>query len=507
MNLSGILNKILTFLRVRSAIGGLEVSDTALHYTAFRDGVWRTASLRLPQGLIVGGEIANFDEFTEALRALRAQILGPRDHRTHLNVVVSLSSINIYTQVFSLPMIEGENLKKAIQLNIQMVSPNAASETYSGWQLVGQDQSSVRLEILSAFINRGVVDGIRRALVAAGFAPYSIESRALSLSRLVRELGAGVDRSRSYLLVNLDPSGLEFIVVRRGQLYFQYFTAWKDITGPNESMTADEFRAVVVRSLNQVLNFYSSHWSDALAGIFVAATALADEIQAATKSATAVPVTPLVLRASADLTPDWFVSLGSGLRGLIPRWEDRDISLLGVSAQDEFRRHQIMDFGRFWRLVIPSSLIVLVAAFIGSNVILSRTRDSLDGQLRASNLGSNQSKQINDIRNRVKDFNRSVDFITAIRAIGNPQIDLANRIFGIMVQNGVILDRFIFRSPREPITIHARAAGQDQVIKFQKILDGDQELRGVDVPLSGIVQAPGGVTFSVNFTMAPPKAP
>ncbi len=507
MNLSVILNKILTLLRVRSAIGGLEVSDTALHYTAFRDGVWQTASLRLPQGLIIDGAITNPDEFTEALRALRAQILGPRDHRTRLNVVVSLSSINIYTQVFSLPMIEGENLEKAIQLNIQMVSPNAASETYSGWQLVGQDQSSVRLEILSAFINRGVVDGIRRALVLAGFVPYSIESRALSLSRLVRELGAGVDQNRSYLVVNLDPSGLEFIVVRRGQLYFQYFTAWKDITGPNESMTADEFRAVVVRSLNQVLNFYSSHWSDALAGIFIAATALSDEIQAATTSATTIPVAPLVLQASADLTPDWFVSLGSGLRGLIPRWEDRDISLLGVSAQDEFRRHQIMDFGRFWRLVIPSSLIVLIAAFIGSNIFLSRTKSLLDGQLQASNLGSDQSKQINDIRNRVKDFNQSVDFIAAIRAIGNPQIDLANRIFGLMTQSSITLNRFIFRSAYEPVTIYARAAAQDQVIRFQKVLDDDPEFKDVDVPLSGIVQTPDGVTFSVNFTIAPAKAP
>ncbi|MEK7212680.1 MAG: hypothetical protein AAB686_03305, partial [Patescibacteria group bacterium] len=158
MNLPNLSHKLSSLLRISPLVGGLEISDSVLRFTRFDGERWQVAALRLPPGLIEEGNIRNHGQVVEALRALRAQILGSSRSPKKINVVLSLSSVSIYSQVFSLPVIEGENLEKAIQLNVQMVSPAESAQTYSGWQRVGEDQQTVRLEILSAFIKKAVVD-------------------------------------------------------------------------------------------------------------------------------------------------------------------------------------------------------------------------------------------------------------------------------------------------------------------------------------------------------------
>src|SRR3989344_5639202 len=275
----GGIKRVWSALRVKPVVGGLEIADSNLRFIMWDESRWRTASVRLVPGIVVQGRIKNRKEFIASLRALRSQVLGSKAKRKkRISVVLSLSSVDIYTQVFNLPMIEGENLEKAIELNIQMASPTGASQSYSGWQFVNRGRDNMRLEILSAFLERGVVDELTEAMREAGFLVIAVESRAISLARVIKMVESKFDPAKSLIAVSVDSSGLDVLVVRGGHLHFDYFNSWNDLQGESKQISLDAFKAMILRSINQVLNFYNSNWSDPVAEILVSAVGMRDEI-------------------------------------------------------------------------------------------------------------------------------------------------------------------------------------------------------------------------------------
>lgn len=504
MNYQVWLKKILSLLRIRPRVGGLEISDSALRYTFFDGDNWQTAALRLPPNLIQGGKVANHAQFVDALHALHEQISGPR-RREQLNVVVSLSSVNIYSQVFSLPVIEGENLEKAIQLNIQMASPAEASETYSGWQLVGEDKKSVRLEVLSSFINKALVDEAEEALREAGFVARSVESRALSLTRLVRNLSEGFDPEKSYIVISLDASGLEFMVIRRSQLYFQYFNSWKDLYGGEKQISKEAFQAAMIRNLHQVLNFYNSHWFEPIAGIFISATALKDEVVRIVTENFGLPILELRLRINQPLNSDWFVALGSGYRGTASQKEDREISLLGISAKDEFSRTQALIFARFWRVAIPVSLSILLLFFFTVDLLLARTNATLQSQAEGAS-EEVQSEEVKKLQAQVDDFNRSTSYIQAATSPAPPKFDVVRKVAKVAEGEGALLTRIYYQNENTAIEVIGRMKSEAEVARLQEVLKKDPTFLRVNIPYDKVRKDVEGVSFSMELLLNPSVA-
>ncbi len=496
--------ELLTLLRVRSTIGGLEIGDIALRYTLLDGMSWRLHSLRLPPGIVLGGIIKDYPQFVAALKALKAQVLGPSDARKNLNVVVSLSSINVYSQVFSLPTVVGANLEKAIQLNVQMISPEDTAKSYAGWQLVDGGDKSVHLEVLSAFINKSVVDDVKRALKEAGFVVYSLESRALSLARLIRTLSAGFDAARSYIAVNVDANGIQFLIIRHGQLYFEYFTAWRDVETEGHQISQSALEDVIVRNLHQVLNFYTAHWTDPAQEIIVSAAALGDIVMGAVQKMFSVPVRGLVLSALPQhVEPDWYVAVGCGLRGLIARREDTDLSLLGTSAQDEFRRYQTLAFLRFWRVVVPVSLAVLLVAFVGVRWFFGYVDDQLADQLSRVSTGPDQQATLRDLRGNIDEFNSLVANIGNVRRGTRHLYGVFEVTKAVFDQEGASIATFSYSNADSPIRIRARARSEEDISRLKKALTSVPGITNVDVPIVDVVPVAQGFSFSVSFSYAP----
>ena len=68
------LSKLLSLLRAKTKIGGLEISDTDLRFVYFKNNSLETIGLRLPSGMIEDGDIKNYDMLIEALRKLHEMI-------------------------------------------------------------------------------------------------------------------------------------------------------------------------------------------------------------------------------------------------------------------------------------------------------------------------------------------------------------------------------------------------------------------------------------------------
>jgi len=503
INFKYYLERLLALLKVRQVVGGVDVSDVSLRLVYSDGSNWHFGGIRLTPGVVEEGKIKDYGKFVAALRALKFQVFGARAAKRRISVIVSLSSVNIYSQVFGLPAIEGENLERAIELNVQMISPMDTSQAYSGWQMVGRDSGALRLEVLSAFIDKTVIDTMNRAFGDAGFLATVVESRALALARLAREEATGIDMGKAYVLFGLDNSGMDFMILRGGQLYFEYFNSWRDLADEKGEISSSAFEMAITRNLHRVLNFYGQHWSEPLSGVILSATALKDEVSRIIGDNFSMKVDELKLR-TIELTPEWFVALGCGLRGIKPRGLDEEISLLGVSAKEEFHREQFATFAEFWRLLLPATLVILLAAFFISDLFLAQTRQYLESQ---SLLGSSaeQSAESNKLVSQAEDFNNSVAIIGAVQAGLFPKSRVLEKIYGLAASSQVSLTHFTLQPTGVgmPILIDldGSAASENLIISFKNVLAADPTFADINLPLTGIKTGSAGFTFSLSFSI------
>jgi len=496
--MSTFYQKILESFRASMPVGGLEIGDSVLRWSVWRDAEWRLASLRLPPGIVSGGEIKDFKEFVEALRSLKSQIGGGA--RSKIPAVVSLASLKAYLQVFSLPFLNEDKLEEAISLNLQMSSPIPFKDAYSDYELLLRDEDAQKSEYLGAFIDQEPVGQILKALEDAGFMAVSVEPRGLSIVRVVRKFSS-FERGRSYILMTVDTNGLEFIVLRNGNLYFDYFSTWKDLEAENKEISTDGFKEIVVRSLQQVLNFYRARWSEPIDSILLASTNLSQEIKNILKGNFPFEVQELALELGGA-SNEWLIALGAGLRGTIPLREDREISLLGIDTKAQYRREQVLGFLRFWRSVVPASLAVLLTAFLGSYYMLVRAERDL-GNSPTIRLTPEQQAQESALEKEAQAFNKEVSMFLKLQEIYNPaKVVLLDRLTPITDSYEIKLNHLAY-GVGGVVTLAGESRIHDSILGFRDAVSKENSFKNINLPFESIQPNPNGFNFSMTFTFAP----
>ncbi len=495
------LEKFLAALKVKVFLGGLEISDLVLRLAYYDGREWHLNGVRLEPGVMEAGKVKDRAKFVEALVALKAQVQGPLASKKKVSVIVSLSSVNIYTHAFSLPLIEKESLEEAIQLNVQMVSPVDITQVYYGWQIIGEDKSMGRVEVLSSFLDRTLADDIRAALSESGFISVAVEPKSLSLTRLLMEEAAGFDAARPYVMVQIDSSGLTFLIVSKGHLYFEYFNPWKDIADEKGEILMPAFEAMMTRSVRQVTNFYSQHWTEPLTEIILSAPALGEAAAKVITANFSLVVKELKSKTEQPIGPEWFVALGSGLRGLKPRRKDKEMSLSGLGAEDEFRREQLLSFLAFWRVLIPATLAMLVIAFFAANLFLSGTRKGVEDQA-LFNQGPEQAKESLALEAVASDFNATVALVKTAQSQTFSKAEVLDHIYGLMIQSAVTPSHFTLQSGGQA-TLSGLTNSASHNSAFKNALTADPKIQNVVLPFSAIVPAVSGFSFTVRFQYTP----
>ncbi len=488
------VKKIIARFEGQPVIGGLEISDSTLRFAIYKGRTWRITSVRLPPGVVEGGQIKKRDEFINALRGLHREIGGRREK---IGVIVSLSSLSVYSQVFTLPLVSGENLRKAIELNLQMSSPADVAQVYAGWQMVNEDVTQSKLEILSAFAQRHIIDDLRDALRYAGFVVVAIEFRALSLARVLRELSIDLDVRKPYIVFNVDDMGLDFLIVRHGELYFEYYNSWRDLH-KDRFLPLSNFEELIVANLYRVINFYNQHWTEPLEAIILMTSNLHDEIEQIIKANFPLTIRELKLKIDQSVNFASYTALGSGVRGLMPRRDDGEISLSGIQAQEEFRREQIAHFIHFWRVLVPAVFIFLTFMLIGADFFLGKIEVSLEPQIHSTAQGRNEVQALEEQAQR---FNASVALVKTIRAALRPKEPVLDRVMKIVAQNNITLQRFNFGGTA--VSISGSAGTQEKVLEFKKALESSPDFQNIALPLNAIQCVGQECVFSMTFSINP----
>jgi len=502
------IKRILTILNPQPAIGGLEISDAALKFVLIKENKLTLTSLDLPLGTLEEGKIKNKENFKASLLKLHSQIT--KKTKKKIYVIVNLPNVNIYTQIFDLPMAAMDNLEEAARLNLQMISPIDFSSVYADWQKVGESRiDGGQLEILGAFISNKIVDEFVECLKETNFIVVAIEFSALALSRVAAGL---LNLPNSFLLLHLTASGLNFSLIKNRNLYFNHFAPWP--IEEKRAISLSTIKEIVIRETKKILNFSSTHWPDtSINNLLLATPILAEEITQIITENLNLTAQKLILPKELkdvsgqwsivnsqlpSLTPDWFSALGSALRGLIPRSKDIIISLASTGTEEEFRQHQIINFIKIWRNIILTSLSFILLAFIAVEGFLIKTTNSLNNQL--SNLAHMpELNKINKLEEEAKNFNSRVDLALEAKTQVYNWSPFFEKIKDLAGEE-IVIERIFVQSKEMPILFNGQAVNEAAIINFKNKLEKEGQFTDINLPPGSVSLTPEGkVNFSIMF--------
>ncbi len=501
--ISQLALKLLEKIRVRTPVGGLEISDSALRFSLPGIRGWDVYNQRLPLGVIEDGIIKDQAKFQEAVLALK-QSLASRYGQRKIPVVVSLASSQIYTQAFLLPLVREGEVEKAIDLNLKMISPINFSEVYSGWQYLKKDDVAGRSEILGAFLRQSIVQDIDKALEMANFRPLALESRALSLARLVRTTQTKLNADRPVVVLSVDDEGIHLLVIKKGNLYFEYTELWKNLYEPGKSITMEEFRSAIKRSVQQLVNFYGQRWPEPLGEFLIIAPSLVSEVIRLLKEDFSFEATELSFSDSQGVKGEWFASIGAAERGSSIGAYDQELSLLGRTAQQKFGRERFVDFLSFWSVIVPVALVfILFFAFSADFFIIRETRRLEETVARR--LSPSDRARIAELEDQATRFNNQVALVQSIRSVEQFKSSLITDILNRASSSQISVSNLRLEGSGS-LSLAGAAASEDRIIAFKNNLK-EGNFQNINLPLAGIRKDGQGYVFSISFSWTPSKTP
>ena len=491
------LKKFLEILSPAPSIDGLEISDSSLRFLHLGQNQ-KAASLRLPQGMIESGVIKNRDLFIKALEQLRKQI--NLNARTKIHVIVTLSDVNIYTQVFRLPPLADANLKEAVELNLQVISPLAADKGYTSWAVIGVTPTG-EYEIIGAFIDKQIVDNLSLALDAMGFELMALEFQAISLGRLIRNKLTNLNPSDSHVVFRLFSGGLGFFVIQNGQIYFDYLLKWNAVLGGARQLTEDIFKNTIIEEVRRVTNFYGSRFGVRMEKLVLISEFDPKNVSKIIKDDLGIDTIDLQLPKFPKVTRDWWTVLGAGNRGQESRLEDTEINMAGIKRTSAFYKDKTMVIIRFWEKVIWGALTIMVGIFFVSNMVISKEADRTFMRYQIS---SQQKEPANakELEEGARKFNRLVVAAEQLQKVVNDWVPVMEAFLSISSSGVTELDKITLSGLNQPVNVIGVSNSQEEVINFKKIIENHARFKNVILSIQNIVQRQDGKwLFQMTFQL------
>lgn len=470
------------------SIGGLHVSDSAIRYVNVKNGRLVKAAIALPPGVVKNGALRDRDQFLYSLRKLRALI----GYGKILPVVITALESEVFVQPFSIPALsEEKNLKEATELNLKALAPRDTRDLYYDAQRLEGGLTS-QLDFLGAFVSSALVDNFLGVLMEAGFEVIAVEFPALSLARLARQQGAGLDFISDHLFIDLSDEGFTTMALTKGQLYLSRFISWQSIQDEG-----DRPQDVIVREVKQTFELYRLRFGGLPKTLIASPNVRPEFIEIFMGQLPGLAIVNLALVLYPNVNAVWHPALGAYLRGLVPRSLDTLVSLASIGTETAYWRSYLSHLVSRWRNIVIGSLAIALAGFLLLNNYLLRVTRTIDSQ--SAIVGESASaKELSFYQDRAREFNASVDLA---KAIDGQVISLAPILLRLETLAGKsIVFSEVSLSPTRG-TIIGRGDSEPQIVDFKNRLAADTaNFAEVNLPLSDIVIGQDKkAVFTLNF--------
>lgn len=194
---------------------GLDISDQTIRFMEFaksKNGLIPTlfGEEKLPQGVIVSGEINKKDELIKILSFLR--------RKYHLNFVkVSLPEEKAYFFKTEIPKVENSEIRQSIEFRLEENVPMRADEALFDYSVIRNDhKESDHLDIVVSVVPKQVAENYAEVLEKSGLTPVSFEVESMALARSAIKQGS----EGSVMIINIRDLVTVVTLVRNGVVRF-----------------------------------------------------------------------------------------------------------------------------------------------------------------------------------------------------------------------------------------------------------------------------------------------
>lgn len=206
---------------------GIDISEHVFRLVEIRRGpfykrklqLYRYSEERLPDGLVVAGELTDPGAAVEHLKSLMKKAYGRS--RPH-GVVVTLPETRTFIKVISVKKPEKpDDISTAILAEAELHIPTPMSELYIDWQHLEDPRTVATGKPMNVTIGaapKRIVDSYSAALESAGLIPVAFEIEAQAIVRSVIDRKHEADRT--FGIVDFGATRSSFIVYDKGTIQF-----------------------------------------------------------------------------------------------------------------------------------------------------------------------------------------------------------------------------------------------------------------------------------------------
>ena len=461
--------------------------------------ITKTGKYVLPKGIVEEGILKKPEQLKSFFNSLKNK-LWPKEKNVW--IVLSLPSVNFFTNILSLPELDMDRFYEAIVFNTQMIAPLPMEESYFDWEDWGISGKEGEKEIFIALGIKKQVDPYIEILKEVGFNIVAIEPLALSLARFNYEF---VEKEKPTLIIDLRAEGIEFIITEGKKLIFFDFDSWHEIFGKNipPKITIDLLKKHMGVEIPMLLNFYSLKrkktieqfvflgFSTQLVNVLIKWIQIQYQL-----TSIQIKLPPYLSKASRD----WFGVIGAALRGLISRNEDTVVSLAPVGTERDYEQNHLLSIISLWTKVIITVGLVMVFLLGLLNNTFFRNIQNQYYETVANPLDPKTREKESNLIKEVNQFN---SLITKFIQIQKYEVDWKEKLEVIFTKAGsssVNIKRILVSAaPANNITIQGEASKKSLIVDFKDALDNSNLFSDISLPLSALIDTPQGVTFNLSI--------
>jgi len=456
--------------------GALSISDSDLRLVLFEKNRLLGISVRLPKGTMLNGKIQNESNLLLALKHLHSSLINTQKK---IELVVCLSPQSVYNYYFTVPSLSKEDISHAASLNLRMKSPYPYEETYCDWQIIESGDEQVRM--MGAYVDKETVIKLSHLLYQANFLPIAFEFQGLALARLLRDFDRELIKI-PFLLLYFSNQGINLSFIKNGELYFDYFFAWE-----KKQFELQKLEEIIKEEIYKVLSFCKINLGESFSKVILISPFKELKIDEFIKKEVGMETIAYRLKGY-DISPFWYVSLGSLLRDT--EEVNHCLNLSGQELEDEIRKERVINLGIVWRDVFVSFLSFFLLVFLSFDFFLFRYGQNLKNQLQSISLPK-QLKEVEDLKAKAKEFNNLVSAVSQAQKRKSHYGDTISKI--VDLAKGKIVLNHLYISGNS-IRIQGKTSSEEEIIAFKNRLISSN-FKEIDLPLPEIKAIKGGVKF------------
>lgn len=465
----------LRFFTREESVAGLEISEEYLRLvfleTDYKTGEIKIAALAeeaTPKDAIINGVVKNKDIFVSSLKKLVSKA------GTDLKYfVVSIPGSQIYYKVFPFPKtVLGEKLEEAMKLTVGFQLPFKLEEIYLDWE---KQEEKAALEnpneISLAAVRKYVIDDYLECLSKALINAVAIEFHPLSVMRVINS------DKETYLAMQKNVSDTSVFVFKNKVLRFLRSV-------PKEYIGDDSISA----EIKKIENFYATKNGGVNKRL----------------SFSELKIDPKFLKSPEIKNNEskWLVSTGAALRAVLPRKEDKLISLMPLGTEKAYEYQRAASFSNFITNLSIGLSIFFAASFIASFILMITLQDNFSKQI--SSLSSLPvSEDASGLESRAEKWNTLIGETAPIVAT-LPKWSIFFEEFLSILPKDIAVIGLSLPGPEQRVSINGTAQNRGALNNFRKTLQGWTNITNVEFPATNLEQREN-IPFQASFTLSNPE--